>query len=279
MAIRVSPIHAYEQNVQTAVPSATASIYNTLHIFFTDLLPTTLTCVLPNAFSWAYRTLWTGSIQSYTLLGTAGKTADLFLHGAITPERNGRTPALLLLHGEHSHPLTLLHLADLAEPYRTVFSIRLPYDDEHPEEHQLLLKEAIDKIDQMITEEGGYLSNLFLGGHSRGAIEALNAAYVRKNPKVGGVITLASRSRVIKPSLRPCRPSLEPTVNAVWQKVKPPRRLPVPLYQIAATEDWCIDPKASIANPEEEYHFVKTGHLGVIAHPDTLGYVEQWVSS
>ena len=227
MAIRVSPIHAYEQNVQTAVPSATASTCNTLHIIFTDLLPTTLTCVLPNAFSWAYRTLWTGSIQSYTLLGTAGKTADLFCMGRLPLSAMAEHPLFCSSTRAHSHPLTLLHLADLAKPYRTVFSIHLPYDDEHPEDHQLLLKESIDKIEELIAGEEGYLSDLFLGGHSRGAIEALNAACVRKNPKVRGVITIACRFRVIKPSLRPCRPSLEPTVDGVWQKVKPPQRLPV----------------------------------------------------
>jgi predicted alpha/beta hydrolase family esterase len=263
--------------VQQAAGALFYGLYEKAQIFFTDLLPANVTCVLPNAYSWLYRTLWTGSISSCTLQSAAGKTAHLFTHGI--PARNGPVPALLLLHGDHAHPLTLLHLADIAEAEgRAVFSVHLPYDDNNPQDHRSLLHQSIEKVSEMIGKRGGSVSSLLLAGHSRGAIEAASEAYVANNQKVNGVIALAGRFKVVEPSTRPCRETLKPTVNAIWQKVNT-SSLRVPFYQIAANQDWCIDPEASIVRKDQPHRFVNAEHLGVINHPDTLGQFKAWVSS
>lgn len=249
-----------------------------LKIVFTDLLPANLTCVLPNAFSWCYRTLWTGSIQSHTVsVPTTTKTASLFAHGMQKP---APTSAVLLLHGDHSHPMTLLHLADIAQAQgRAVFSVHLPYDDSHPEAHRALLGKCIEKIGQILSKNGGSLSHLLLAGHSRGALEATHEALVKENPAVNGILAMAGRFRVIKPSLRPCRESLEPSVNAVWDKLHlSSRPLRVPFLQVAAQHDWCMDPEASVVRPDQRHLYVNAGHLGVINHPSTLKTFKAWVA-
>jgi hypothetical protein len=120
---------------QGLIPQA----YEKLRILFTDLLPANFTCIIPNALSWTYRSMWTGSVRSYTFQSTSAtttKVAHLFVHGDVRPRSDGRIPDVLLLHGEQSHPLTMLHLADIAQDEgRAVFSVYLPYDDVNPEGH------------------------------------------------------------------------------------------------------------------------------------------------
>lgn len=255
-------------------------IYKILQIFFTDILPTTLTCVLPNACRFAYRLFCSKSIQSYTLQAkTVNKTAHLFFHDASQFPLGNRIPALLLLHGDHSHPLTLLHLADIAKKEgRAVFSIHLPYDDTHPEHHRTLLKNSIAKIKEIIRENGGSLSHLILAGHSRGALEAADAAYVRNYQEIKGIIAIAGRFQVTAPSLRPCRNSLKPSVQLVSNALSNFRTsLRVPFYQIAAKNDWCIDLNASIARTDYPHVCIDSDHLSVICHPNTLKHFQSYI--
>ena len=255
------------ESVQQTIQNACNGLYERMEILFGDILPTNITCVIPNALSWAYRSLWTGSISYQTLRSTAQKTAYLFKHADASASC---MPAVLLLHGDHSHPLTMLHLADIAQAQRcAVYSVYLPYDDHHPEEHFALLQKSIDQIG----------TSVVLVGHSRGALEAAREAYVNRNPKVIGVIALAGRFQVIEPSVRLCRDSLKPTVQAVWEKLHSYQRLSVPFYQLAALDDWCIDLKASIVRRDHGHEIVDAGHLGVINHPDTLAQFEAWVGT
>lgn len=257
-----------------------ASACEMVRIFFTDLLHANLTCMLPNAISWAYRTQWTGSISSSTFQTAAGKTAHLFAHSNLVPRADGKVSAVLLLHGDHAHPFSMLHLGDIAEAKgRAVFSVSLPYDDLDPKSHRSLLQKSIRKIEKMIIAKGGTLSDLVLAGHSRGALEAANEAYVARNPKIGSVVAIAGRFQVIEPSQMPCRESLKPSVNAVWERVHDTsQKLDVPFNQIAAMRDWCIDPEASIVRWDHNYRIVDAGHLGVIYHPDTLNQFREWVA-
>lgn len=255
-----------------------SGIYQRWGFLFTDILPTNLTCVLPNAVSWVYRSFLAQSIHVQAVYAKAtSKVAHLFFHGHICPKRNGDVSAVLFLHGDHSHPLTMLHLGDIAEAKgKTVFSVHLPYDDEHPEEHRALLTSCIDKIEEMVRSRGGRLSNLLLVGHSRGALCAANEAYVENNRKVSGVIAIAGRFKVIEPSERPCRPSLQKSVHRVWQKLRHfHEQLRVPFYQLAAKYDWCTDLEASIVRKDEQHTEIDAGHLGILKHPDTLRICQQ----
>lgn len=261
------------------VQQGCASVCWAFRILATDLIPANVTCVIPNACSWAYRYLWKGSITSCSFRNTAGKVGTLFIHGGPIARAGSRIPAVLLLHGEHSHPLTMLHLADLAEREgRAVFSIALPYEDTNPENYRSLLRMGIDKVSETIAARGGILGDFKLVGHSRGAIEGASAAYGWNHPNITGVISIAGRFKVIDPSERPCRESFKPVINALWQRLRPSQPLRVPFYQIAAIQEWCIDPEASIVRTDHEHRYVDAGHLGVINHPDTLAQVKKWVA-
>lgn len=118
MAVKLIPnssnsIHG--QNTQLPQRSLSEKIYETFEILFGDILPANFNGVIPNAVFWAYRTFWTGSIHSCDTFDTAGKVADLFTHNTIVPKADNQVPAILMLHGEHSHALTMLHLGDIAE--------------------------------------------------------------------------------------------------------------------------------------------------------------------
>jgi predicted alpha/beta hydrolase family esterase len=253
-------------SVQQSIQYVCYGVYERASILFTDIIPGNITCVIPNAVSWAYRRFWTGSITCQTLTSAAGKTAYLFKH---TDPGASCMPAVLLLHGEHSHPLTMLHLADIAQAQQcAVYSVYLPYDDHHPEEHTQLLQKSISQIGSKVVGVG----------HSRGAIEAAHEAYVNMNQKIIGVIAIAGRFRVIEPSIRPCRDSLKSWVNAVWEKLRPAQNLRVPFYQLAAKQDWCIDLDASLVRRDQKYSVINAGHLGVINHPDTLKQFDEWAA-
>lgn len=262
----------------TSMQGFLSSSYETLKILFTDMIPTTLTCVIPNAGSWAYRTFWTGSIRSYTLENTAGKVAHLFVHGSMAANQISPMHAVLLLHGDHSHPCTMLHLADVAKLQgKAVFSISLPYDDNHPENHRSLLDQGIEKI-RHIAEEQKIPLDLKLIGHSRGALEAASATYEMNYPEISGVIAIAGRFRIMDQTDRPCRESLAPSVHAIWTKLQPSQPLDVPFYQIAAMRDWCIDTEASIVRKDQPYYYVDAQHLSVLYHLDTIDQINNWIA-
>jgi hypothetical protein len=253
--------------VQQTVQNVYSGLYERASILFTDIIPGNITCVIPNAISWAYRRFWTGSITYQTLTSTAGKTAYLFKHANASASG---MPAVLLTHGEHSHPLTMLHFADIAQAQKcAVYSVYLHYDDHHPGEHSQLLQKCIDIIGAPVVG----------GGHSRGAIEIAHEAYVNWNQKLIGVIAIAGRFRVIEPSIRPCRESLKSWVNEVWEKLLPGQYLRAPFYQIAAKHDWCIDLEASLVRRDLDHKIVDAGHLGVINHADTLKQFDTWLGT
>lgn len=271
----ITPIQS-NFSVLQQIEQSIASTYEYARIILTDILPAQFECIIPNALSWAYRSWWTGSITSYTF--TADKVAHLFVHGEVIPSADGQVHAVLLLHGDHSHPLTMLHLADLAQQEgKTVFSVHLPYDDECPENHRALLRNCFTKMQQLADEKGACLDVKTIG-HSRGALEGASMAYECEESTISGVIAIAGRFKVISPSDRPCRESLQPSVQAVWQRLCRPQ-LPVPFYQIAAAEDWCMDPEASIVRPDQPYATVDASHLGVIYHPNTLEQVRSWITA
>lgn len=272
-------ISEYGFSLLQQIPCRLNQAYETLQILFWDIIPSTFTGVIPNAVSWGYRTWCTGSIRRCEAFDTTSKVADLFIHGNVPFRSDGCISAVLLLHGEHSHALTMQHLGDIAEAEgRAVFSVNLPYDDLNPENHLSLLRQSIDRVERMIHKSGGRLSHLALAGHSRGAIEAAYVGCVEHHPKVNAVIGIAGRFKVVEPSHRPCRETLKPTVRAVWDKVRPFQPLGTQFCQIAANQDWCIDPEASIVRGDLAYRFVDASHLGVLYHPDTLESFKSWMS-
>ena len=184
-----------------SAPAPLSKSHGRLHILAVDILFTSLRHMLPNALSWFYRSFWTRQITCFKVESdrtTISKTANLFLHGSLRPQAKNSS-VVLLLHGDHSHPFSLLHLADIAQAEgKTVFSVHLPYDDDNNETHHSLLRQSIEKIQQLIQENGGSLTELIAAGHSRGAIKPRTQRTLKKPPEITKVISLASRLKVIR---------------------------------------------------------------------------------
>ncbi len=259
-------------------PAIDSKLNSRLHNFAVDIVLTSLVFMLPNALSWAYRTLCTRQITCFKIeskTSTSSKTANLFQHTSLQSDPKN-TSAVLLMHGDHSHPFSLLHLADIAqEEGKTVFSVHLPYSDEHPEIHQSLLRQSIEKIQQLVQEKGGSLTELIAVGHSRGAIEASHAAYVEENPQITKVISLASRLKVIENTNKPCRPTLKDTVNAVYEKIM--KATYPPLYQLSGEYDWNADLEASQVKPDNALLVKDAMHTNVLFFPETLDQFRLWM--
>ncbi len=248
-----------------------------------DLIPTNLTCILPNFFQWYYRSLISHDphrrITCYKLQNTVDKTSKvgyMYLHGGISKDVNR---VILNLPGDHAHPASMSHLADIAKSKQwIVFSAHLPYDDAQPEQHRTLLKAAVSKIIELVQEKNEAVGDFFLVGHSRGGMEGAYEAYVEENEAITGVISIAGRLQVIEGSKRPCRKALQASVNAVYEKIIHPESLRSPLYEIAATDDWCIDYWASAVRRD---HFIVVdgaSHLNILFHPKATRQFAEWIA-
>ena len=134
-------------------------------VFCGDLLPGIIGCVIPNGLRWGWRRL-SGSIVTHPL--PSGKS--VFFHGSRLDVKSSVRVAILL-HGDHSHPSTLLHLGDLLEQSGWhVFSIH--HTNTCSSSYSKHLLEATREIKQLIEEREGSLGKILLVGHSRGAMVA-----------------------------------------------------------------------------------------------------------
>lgn len=205
-----------------------------LAILFSDLLPANLTLMLPSAISWGLQRL-SGRITMISKI-------NLFTHSTRISNK-----ALLVLHGDHAHPFSTLHLAKIGEEenYR-VFSLHLNYDLVHPEFHRKKLHKSISKIQKFMQKNGNPLSHLVVAGHSRGASEAV----IADNSLVNKIIGIAGRY-----------PSST--------------KLNIPFYQIAAKNDWCIPLNESIVQKDQPHLVVDSSHLSVLNQKETLAFFRQ----
>lgn len=254
------------------------SVYQECNLFLhrtwsilADTVPTTITQILPNSALWLYRSL-AGQITSFPLKATVDKTtqvATLYLHNS----PKGTSP-LLLLHGDHGHPFTTLHLADLAAKHHIgpIFSLHMPYEEGFSPASRSLLKQAIDKIEQIVSSQGSF-SGLVAIGHSKGAIQSAHQAFVEKDARIKSVISIAGRLKVVSSSDKPCHAKLKSTVDAICEAVgKNPH---IPLYQIAAENDWCVPLEAVVVRQDNSLVVSGASHMNVLYREETVNFVIQ----
>ena len=266
----------YHRTVEAILKTAddfgkiTQGLRTKVNIFCTEAF-CTLTCVLPNSLKWCYKTCFANQITSYPLKSTIDKTSStayLYLHGRI--DASNKTPALVLVHGDHGHPFTMLHLAEIAQKNGggRVFSLYMPYDRGHSPLSQALFSQGIDKIESLIEESGGTLNGLIAAGHSKGAIQSAYSPFVENDARIKTVISIAGRLRVV-PGV-PCDEELKPTVDAVYQGIQ--EHPQIPLYQIVAEEDWNAPLEATAVRRDAVHCTVVPDamHLNVLYKPETL---------
>lgn len=233
-----------------------------------------MTKMVPNIAKWLYRTKISNQISTYSIeyCGEGGcKEALLFLHGRIGFDDGEDRSPILLLHGDHSHPFTMLSLADISQNSGKgpVFSVYLPYDDINPDIHQSLLKLAVSKIEEFLPISHCTRSGIICVGHSKGAIEAANMAFVDKDPRIKAVISIAGRLKDVPSLQMPCHRLLKPIVEKVYQSII--ENPYIPLYQIVAGEDWNAPLEATAVRIVDDCcHIVENSmHLNILVHEET----------
>ncbi len=262
----MSPITATTQDqigfIPHSLPAPLAKIAHLLTVFFTEAWAN-FTHVLPDTLSFLYRERISKTIESISLSETVEKTirvATLFIHKPPKEKVEQEGSPVLFLHGDHGHPFTTLNLADRVQQInRPVYSLHIPYDDNHPEYHQIVLTKAIDKIKELSSDT---FKKITLVGHSKGAIISGYQAYVNKDPRIDKVISLAGR--LGEPSDKSCSDNLKPIIAAVEKGIQ--ENVNPPLYVIAGDRDWNAPHKAMFVRQDPSTYHVEKGamHLNIL---------------
>lgn len=241
----------------------------------------TLTGVLPNAVDWVRRLYITKDITPYKLQETVKnttevtKTAFLNLHGSLKVNDSPSAKAILFLHGDHSHPYSLLHLADIAQKKRLgpVFSLYLPYDDFKPSIHRALLIQAIDKIQNLMTNNGLSFQGVTAVGHSKGVIEAAYLALVKKEERIKSLIAWAGRLKVTES----CEEVLKDSINKIHAALVQNEQFP--LFIISAGQEWCCrEPESTQVFPHKKMYIAEqASHLNVLFDPEAKKHYETFL--
>lgn len=247
-------------------------IFSKIKHFFTkiqDIVLTDFRYLLPCALKWFYHRKIKMDIFHFQLKNDSGKKASLYQHGKWKSE-NGETRVTLILHGLHSHPFLMLHLAEIAQKTNrgSVFSLYVSYDEDNHGFHRALLKQAIDHIEKMIRDEDCSLKGIVLVGHSMGAIEAAYTAFVDHDKRILSIISIAGRLKVVESIHSPCSESLKDTVDKIYEGVLSNPALP--LYQIVGRHDWNASLESTLIRQDHDcYHIVEDGmHFNILFHED-----------
>ncbi|MDP1834922.1 MAG: hypothetical protein Q8K75_03240 [Chlamydiales bacterium] len=211
--------------------------------------------VLPDAIQWVYlRHIWR-SIKAETITVTVGKvtsTARLYFHDTHAKKRG-----VLFLHGDHSHPYSMLRLARLAQKEGApVFSVWVSYDHKNSELHRQLIRKSIERVSGVMKARGG-IPKVVGVGHSQGCAQLFLAMR-----SLSSIIAIAGRFKLFEESPdRQAVEALKPTIREVQGKIRPWH----PIYQIAAGRDWCIRPDAQVTQAAPKSFVVPNAmHLSVV---------------
>jgi len=179
----------------------------------------TLYHVLPQAIKWVYLRV-TGQITAHDLSGGA----TLYVH-TMAAQINETALPVLLAHGDHSHPLTMLHLAQALSD-RPVYSIYIP--DSEPTIGMGAMTRAIDKVSDFV---GG--RQIFGIGHSKGGTYLAYQKYVSCDERLAKVMGIGSRYRVD----RSCKPEIRDFVSSLESSIPDNRQ---DIIQMFPVRDWCM---------------------------------------
>lgn len=191
------------------------------------------TKIVPNAMRWFYYTRFGEGILHFSLKSGIDKCAHIYFHNSKNPP-SGK--AILFLHGDHSHPYTLLPLIAIAERRRDVcvFSLQMPFDVTHSPSSQDLVHQAVNKIEEIMSNHGG-LNNLIMAGHSKGGIQSAYEYFVMGDRRITAAISIAGRVQCLDGD-RSCDAALRPIINQIQHVIQ--LRTDLPIYQIVPEKDW-----------------------------------------
>lgn len=229
-----------------------------------DIIVTDSIYIFPCMLKWFYRLKIKRDIIPIPLKNSLGKKGTLYQHSPLTTENRG-AQAILILHGRYSHPFVMLHLCDLAKEAQMgpVFSLYVNYGEVEHDPHRLIIKQAVDFIETTFSPKG-----IILAGHSLGGLEAAYQAFVEKDRRIQSVISIAGRLKVVETVPNPCRESLRPTVNKVYQAIQ--AQPEIPLFQIVAGIDWNSPLESTLVRKDEGFYSIVEDamHFNILFHPD-----------
>lgn len=218
-----------------------------------------LAYVVPSWISWTWRVYSECTIKEEIITG-------LFFH----TQGQKQKPVLLFLHGDHSHPATLLPILDSCEEY-TCYSIHLSYNDDIPELHRKVLDCALELITKKHED-----SSIILVGHSKGAIESSYAAFVKEDERIRAVISIAGRL-ALPLGDESCGNDLRPTISKIQEAIE--KRYDIPLYQIVAENDWNAPLKATRVRPDTAAIINNAYHLNILYFNETCARLHEFLKS
>ncbi len=222
-----------------------------------------ITSVCPAIIRWSFRKYISGDIKTYSI--TADKVNDIAYlnsHGKIEDNDS----IALFLHGDHSHPLTMLHLADLAKQKKmTVFSLYIPkcHEDKFDSDNSLI-ENAIKKIEQIVQIENLKIKAV---GHSKGAILLAKNYCTQDTSKIHAACAIAGRlkvpeDKIIPEDLESFYKQIKTIETNIVQKPK------LAIVQIIPQDDWMV-PQTEMGAANRNCNIVHGMHLSVLFETET----------
>lgn len=222
--------------------------------FLQDVFVTDLIQILPWAIKWYYRV----NIKKHiSLINLSDNTGRLYYHSGSSGH------PILFLHGLHGHPFTLLQFADALKNDGPLYSLHVTYDEHYPQLHRKLINKAINEIERR------HGMPIILVGHSIGAIEAAYAAFVEKDKRISGVISIAGRLKVVSSYEKECPEHLKITIHKVYDSIEANPQ--ITLFQIAGGKDWNSPIEATVVRTDDDSFFIidEARHLNILYQAET----------
>lgn len=234
--------------------------------------------VLPSAIAWIWRKIITNEIETIELRDDTNHVAYLNIHGKISSFENRKITPVIFNHGDHGHPFSMLHLADIAESKgMPTFSLYIPdvENDERFANHNQFLKQAIDKIETIIQKNDGVFDGILGVGHSKGAILLSMRLFVDLDPRLKAICSIAGRLNIIEENDIPSE-ALTNIIKKIYNCiVSNPEK---PLFQIVPKDDWNAPQTAMKVRPNKYCFTVPGMHLSGLFQDETKKYFKNYIS-
>lgn len=240
--------------------------------------------VFPAAVQWWISRVITKKIGFYPIeLTVEGKAikASLYYYKELNIVSGKKTTPILLMHGDHSHPYTMSHLAEIAQKSKKgpVFSLYLPSsaDDKLFAAQTALIGTVIDKIEAIVKKNKGIIEGIKAVGHSKGGMLLANRLFkAKKQPRITSLFAIATRLYSPKDDFT-CKEPLKSIVNTIYRRIfaHPERSL----IQIVPKDDWNAPQKGMKVRPCRDCFEVSGSHLSGLYSSFTSDLFSLFVNS
>lgn len=250
-------------NVPINFSKPTRQITHIMHVVAVETFAV-IKYVIPYAFSWWIEEKFSKKLISLPLPQTIEKArfnAKLFLYAPFNWQKNQSYTPILLLHGDHSHPYTLHHLAQVASKTHSgpIFSLYIPnlHHDSDFNEQTAFIDTVISTIENVIRDNGGIFKGILAAGHSKGAMLLVARQFYSDEPSK--ILRTFAVAGPLKNEENCFTDPLKSIFENITQKIK--QYTERKFYQIIPKNDWTCSYKAMAVRPDENCYFVPGMHV------------------